>query len=400
VNAFVADASGLATILDDEPIVNIDGYFSDVEGNTGTKAFTFTVSISSEYDMPVTVDYSTADIAPVDEYWYGPGATAGVDYVATSGTVTFPAHTTASQTITVLVNGDRIGESDESFFVNLSNPNGATLGAAQAVGTIVNDEPYVWIDYAPSISEGNSGTKEMTFTLHLSAPYDIPVTVDYTTVDGTATAGSDYVAAAGTAIIAAGQTSQTITVLVNGDTQAESDEYLAVNVTGVSGASVSGGWAYGTILDDDTPPSIYIDDPYISEGNSGTRSMTFTVGLSHPSGTAVSVNYATANGTAKTSDNDYLAASGRLDFAPGETTKTIIVTIRGDTRKEANEYFFVKLSGAVGATIADSQGQGTIANDDGGGKGNGKGNHSNFQASAVDAVIDDWMASTLKKRVR
>src|SRR4029078_8368700 len=162
---------------------NIDGYFNYVEGNTGTKAFTFTVSISSEYDMPVTVDYSTADIAPVDEYWYGPGATAGVDYVATSGTVTFPAHTTASQTISVLVNGDRIGESDQSFFVNLSNPNGATLGAAQAVGPIVNDEPYVWIDYAPSISEGNSGTKEMTFTLHLSAPYDIPVTVDYTTVD-------------------------------------------------------------------------------------------------------------------------------------------------------------------------------------------------------------------------
>ena len=106
------------------------------------------------------------------------------------------------------------------------------------------------------------------------------------------------------------------------------------------------------------PLAIYIGDASIVEGNSGTRTMSFTVNLSHPSGLGVSVNYATANGTAKTSDNDYLAASGRLDFAPGETTKTVNVTIRGDTRKEADERFLVKLSGADGATIADGQGGG------------------------------------------
>lgn len=399
-NAFVLDGTAIGTILDDEPIVSIDGYYSDVEGNTGTKAFTFTVSLSNEYDMPVTIDYSTADLTPDEQYWYGAGATAGVDYEAKSGTVTFAAHQTTSETITVLVNGDREGEYDEPFFVNLSNPSGATLGPSQALGNIANDEPYVWIDYYASQPEGNTGQAAMTFTLHLSNAYDLPVTVDYATTDGNAVAGSDYAAVTGTATIPANETTGTFTVLVSGDTLQEADEYFSVSLTGATNASLSSSTAYGYILDDDTPPAIYIGDASIVEGNSGTRTMSFTVSLSNPSGQAVSVNYATANGTAKTSDNDYLAVSARLDFAPGETTKTINVTIRGDTRKEANEYLLVKLSGAVGATIADGQGQGTIANDDGGGKGHGKGNRSDSFALAVDAAFDDWMAPPPKKRGR
>jgi hypothetical protein len=174
----------------------------------------------------------------------------------------------------------------------------------------------------------------------------------------------------------------------NGDGSAD---LAAVGDVGVIVNLNTGGWS-------SNPPDLFITDASAAEGNSGTRTMTFTVSLSRASGSALSVYYATANGTATTSDNDYLASSGSLDFAPGETTKTINVTIRGDTRKEADEYFLVKLSGAVGANIVDGQGQGTIANDDAGSKGNGKGNGSKTFASAVDAALDDWMASPRKKR--
>ena len=400
VNAFIADSSGTGTILDDEPVVSIDGYFSDLEGNVGTKTFTFTVSLSNEYDIPVTVDYSTADLTPDEQWWYGAGATAGDDYELKTGTVTFAAHQTTSESITVLVNGDREGEYDELFFVNLSNPSGAILGSAQAFGTIVNDEPYVWIDSYASQPEGNSGQAAMTFTLHLSNVYDLPVTVDYVTADGNATAGSDYTAVTGSATIAAGTTSQTITVQVNGDTQVESDEYFSVNLTGATNASLSSSYANGSILDDDTPPSIYIGDAYLYEGNSGTSLMAFTVWLSQPSGEGVWVNYATANGSATVSNSDYVAKSGQVYFAPGETSKTIEIVVKGDTKREKDESFSVNLSGAAGGTITDSRGVGSILNDDGGGKGNGKGNQRSSYQAAVDAALYELLALQPKKRGR
>jgi hypothetical protein len=78
----------------------------------------------------------------------------------------------------------------------------------------------------------------------------------------------------------------------------------------------------------------------------------------------VSVNYATKDGTAKVSDNDYVATSGQLLFAKGETTKTISVTIKGDTKKEGKENFYVDLFNAQNATLADAEASGVILNDD------------------------------------
>ena len=103
----------------------------------------------------------------------------------------------------------------------------------------------------------------------------------------------------------------------------------------------------------------------MTEGKKGpTTLFTFTVTLSAANDQTVTMSFATANGTAKTSDRDYVARTGTLTFAPGETTKTITVQVKGDKKKEANETFFVNLSGAVGATILDGQGLGTILNDD------------------------------------
>jgi hypothetical protein len=110
-------------------------------------------------------------------------------------------------------------------------------------------------------------------------------------------------------------------------------------------------------------PSLSIGDATVNEGQAGSTSATFTVALSAASSQAVTVSYATSNGTA-TAGSDYAAASGVLTFAAGQTSRTIAVPVSGDTAAEPDETFFVNLSAPAGATIADGQGQGTIANDD------------------------------------
>src|SRR5205823_7954473 len=107
----------------------------------------------------------------------------------------------------------------------------------------------------------------------------------------------------------------------------------------------------------DTPPTISINDVAQLEGNSGTSAFVFTVTLSNASSQTVTVQYTTSDGTAMTADNDYVAASGTVTFNPGETSKSITVTVNGDTKFEANETFFVDLTVPVNATIADPQGQ-------------------------------------------
>src|SRR5581483_6639406 len=204
-----------------------------------------------------------------------------------------------------------------------------------------------------SASEGNSGTKTFTFTVSLSKPALAGgVTFDIATADGTATvAGNDYVARTLTSqTIAAGQQTYTFDVTVNGDTTVESDETFFVNVTNVTGATVLDGQGLGTIQND---------------GNSGTSTSSFTVTLSPASNQTVTVNYATADGTA-TAPSDYTAIpSTQLTFLAGETVKTVNVTVNGDTTVEPDETFFVNLSGASNANVSKSQGVGTITNDDG-----------------------------------
>lgn len=400
MNAFIADASGTGTIVDDEPFARI-GDSSITEGNDGTKNLAFTVVLSAVYDVDVLVDYRTLQMGEEDAYYYGvTPSTAGEDYVASAGTVTIPNGQT-SALINIPIIGDRVPEWTEGFYVELTGSNYAKASGF-AVGTITDDEPQAYISTYPyaSASEGNAGTSPMTFTVVLSNAYDLPVTVSYTTTEGSALAGSDYVATTGSVSFDPGETSQSIVVQVMGDTLQENDEYLGVDLTAATNATFLTGTAIGYILDDDTPPTISISDASIVEGNSGTSLLTFVISLSNPSGQWISVNFATVNGTAKTSDNDYVFQSRSLDFAPGQTSQMIQIVIRGDTRKEKNETFQVRLSGAWGATISDGQGTGTILNDDAGAKGSGKGNAKLSSAAAIDAALADLLASKSKKRRR
>jgi probable HAF family extracellular repeat protein len=214
-----------------------------------------------------------------------------------------------------------------------------------------------------TVTEGNAGTTIAVFNVNLSAAADEEVTVNFATANGTAIAGADYVAGSGTLTFAPGDTNATVEVEVIGDTVAESNESFQVSLSMASGAVLSDGQGLGTILDDE--PRLTISDVARDEGRSGTTAFVFTVTLSAPSDAPVTVNFATANGSA-TAGSDYQAQSGTLTFAPGQTTRTITINVFGDRLRESDESFFVKLSAAVGATIADSQGVGTIENDDSG----------------------------------
>jgi hypothetical protein len=214
------------------------------------------------------------------------------------------------------------------------------------------------------MTEGSGGTTPFAFTVTLSAPSASEVRVDYATADGSATAGNDYAAASGTLTFAPGETTKTITVLVNGDRLAESDEAFAVNLSGATNAIIADGQGAGTIVDDE--PRISITDVTQREGNGKkTTLFSFTVALSAAYDEPVTLSYRTADGTATTGDGDYVGRTGTITFAPGETTKTITIEIKADGKREANETFYLDLFGdSSNSLITKSRGIGTILNDD------------------------------------
>jgi Calx-beta domain len=358
-NATLADAQGEGTITNDD--VNPDASIADAsvsEGDSGTTTLSFDVTLSHTSTDTVTVDWAAAD---------GTATTGDGDYEAASGTVTFDPGDTA-KTVDVTVNGDVTFEADEDLTVTLSNPGNAGLGDDQATGSITNDDavPAISID-GQATDEGTTGDSPvLTFNVTLSNPSDQTVTVDFTTTDGTAsTLDGDYEAASGTVTFDPGDTAKTVNVTVDGDDTHESDEAFTVDLSGESGATLAVGQGTGTITNDDAVPAISIDDPATDEGNTGdTPVLTFNITLSNPSDQTVAVDFTTTDGTATTLDGDYEVASGTVTFDPGDTAKTVNVTVDGDDTPELDEAFTVDLSGESGATLAVGQGTGTITNDD------------------------------------
>lgn len=222
-----------------------------------------------------------------------------------------------------------------------------------------------------SVTEGATGNTVLaSFTVSLSAPAPAGgVTFDIATADGTATtADADYVARSLTGqTIAAGNTSYTFDVTVNGDSAIEANETFLVNVTGITGATGTDTQGQGTITNDDAVlPQLSINDVSVTEGNSGTVPAQFTItsSVAAPAGGYV-VSYSTADDTATTADSDYVGASGTVTILQGQTTATVDITVNGDTTVEPNEQFFVNLTlSPIGTQIADGQGVGTITNDD------------------------------------
>lgn len=267
---------------------------------------------------------------------------------------------------------------DQPLYLGINDAGNATNTGSFNARVIINRattvEPTLSVNTV-TVQEGNAGTTNAVFTVSLSPAADETVTVRYQTADGTAIAGQDYTATGNTLTFAPGEISKTVTVPIIGDLTDEPDEYFTLQLINPTGAQTVFPRGRANITDDDIVPSISVTDATVTEGNSGTVNANFAVSLSGISGNTVTVNYATANGTA-TAPGDYTARTDTLTFAPGETSKLVTIAVVGDTLVEANETFNLNLSGAVNATIADATGLGTITNDDVGGS-------IQFSASAV-----------------
>ncbi|MFN8439496.1 MAG: Calx-beta domain-containing protein [Caldilineaceae bacterium] len=218
------------------------------EGNSGTTTMSFPITLSTVKGVTVTVEYTVT----------AGSATSGVDFSgALTGVVAF-APGQISQTVDLQIIGDLLVEKDETVNLTLANPQFATLGIADATGIILNDDSVTITLANASVLEGNSGTSSLVFTATLDQPLANSITLNFTTSDNTATtADNDYVASNGQITFAAGETSQTITVTVNGDTIIETDEEMLLTLSGELPPFVvfanNQASAIGTILNDDSP---------------------------------------------------------------------------------------------------------------------------------------------------
>ena len=364
--ATLGTATGTGTITDndDPPLLSIDSP-SVVEVNSGSTPLQFTVTLNAASGKQVTVAYADAGTGSAD---------SGTDYTAlTAGTLTFAVGVT-SQTFDVSVTGDADDESNETMVVTLSSPTNATFaGSAMTLtstGTIIDNDgmPALSIAVPPRVMEGGA---TLTFRVYLSPASAQQVTVIYQDAGtGSATSGTDYAAlATGTLVFAAGETEKTFAVSLIDDNVKEPDETVIITLRSPVNAVFDGGVTTltitGTIINDDANPTVSISSPSVAEGNSGSTTLPFTVTLSTATMHQVTVAYADAGTGSATSGTDYTAlAAGTLIFAPGETSQTLDISVRGDAAVEPDETVVIALSDPVNALLGMASGTGTITNDD------------------------------------
>jgi hypothetical protein len=246
-----------------------------------------------------------------------------------------------------------------STTVHLTGGGSCTITAKQAADSNYNAAPDVPQSFniakAPSTTGVSSSVnpsdfgQSVTFTATVTSGAGTPTgTVQFK--DSGINIGSPQTMTAGVAQLTTSSLAvglHTITADYSGD-----GNFLT------SSGSLSGGQVVKT------QPSLSINDVTLAEGNSGTTSLVFTVTLSATSSLTVNVDYAAANGSATVADNDYQANTSTLTFNPGDLTKTVTVLVNGDQKFELDETVLVNLSNPLNATISDSQGVGTILNDD------------------------------------
>lgn len=247
------------------------------------------------------------------------------------------------------------------------------LGVPDAVGGDSSDVGAVEVRPTPpeasitgtQLSEGTGGTADAVFSVRLSKPALEPASVRYATADDTATSPSDYEEKTGTLTFEPRQTTAEIRVPVVGDDRDEPGETFFVNLSEQTNATINNAnaGARATITDDDAAPTVSVGDVTVAEGDSGTTSARFAVTLSAPSGRSVSVDYATADGTA-TAPSDYATTDGTLFFGPGAEERALTVPVSGDTADEPDEGFLLRLTDPENAAVTDGEAAGTITDDD------------------------------------
>ena len=397
----VAPVVGTGSIADaNTPSIAITG---PAVVNEAAGTVTYTVTLSNASTLPVSVAYATADGTAI----------AGTDYTAGTGTLNFAPGET-SKTFTVAINNDAVFEGSEAYSVNLSAPTNATIATGSVSTTIADDgtgtdgtggpgpgnddRPVVSAITSPSIAEGGN----LDFTVTMSGTSTTPTTVTLSPASGSATLGTDtssplqvsfdggvtWAPIAGTTVsVPAGSAGFIVRVPTTNDIISEPSENITLGAaTPQNVAPVVG---TGTIIDNDGTPTLSISGPAVVNEAAGT--VTYTVTLSNPSSSTVTVGYGTSGGTA-TSGADFTATAGTLTFAPGTLTQTFSVPITNDTVFEGSEAYSVNLSAPTNATIATGSVSTTINDDGTGTDGTGGPGPGNDDRPVVSAITSPSIA--------
>jgi len=356
-NAQIGNSVALAKIIDNDatsgtPVVTITDFVIDETA----KEATFAITLDRPSTGIVSMDYATQN----------GGALAGVDFVATSGSLNFAAGETAKTVKVTLIN-DTAPESSEAFNLVLSALNGATT--LDPVGTAIIAE-----NDAAAVSNSNLLVDDIVvgesqdyadFLVRLDRPNTATVEVNYSTFQRTASGNYyDYVNASGYLTFAPGEMVKTVRVEMINDSALEETESFGLELSSQSAnATLARKIATATIIDNDVEsgtPVVTITDFVIDEA---TKEANFVITLDRPANSVVSMDYATQNGGAL-AGVDFVATSGSLNFAAGETAKTVKVTLINDTAPESSEAFNLVLSALNGATTLDPVGTAIIAEND------------------------------------
>ena len=232
------------------------------EGDSGTQNATFTITLSAPPTVPASVRATTAF-----------GTATSNDFSAQNKVVNFGVGET-TKTVTVPIKSDLADEFDETFTVNLSEPDNMTISDGQGLGTILdNDPPPTLVVSDVVLTEPTTGTSPANVVLTLSQVSGKPITVKFVTANGSATS-SDYVPRnLSTATFNPGTTTKTLPVNIKADTFDEPDQNLFLNLSAPVNVSLPDNQAQITIQDTDPTPAFSINDPSITEGNSGTKNL-------------------------------------------------------------------------------------------------------------------------------
>lgn len=373
------------TITNDDTATVTIGNDSVTEGTgAGTTITTFTVTLNAQVQDGFNLAFTTDDVT----------ALAGSDYVDADGSLSFTGLMNEIQTVTVVINRDAAVEADETFAVTLGalTPNDAgvdtadvTFSGSPGTGTITDDDGATLTISGVTVTEGTgAGTTEATFTVNLDNPVEGGFDVAFTTNDGTAVAGTDYTDNDASVTFAGNANeNQTITVVINRDSEVEGDEAFTVALGTITPAGVgvnagdistSGSPATGAITDDDTA-TLTISNVSVTEGTGGGPTQaTFTVNLNNPVKGGLALAFTTNDGTAL-STSDYTDNDDTLTFVgTASENQTITVDVTQDALVEADETFTVALGAItlndpgvapVDVTVSGSPATGTITNDDG-----------------------------------
>ena len=371
--AGIADASRLlASLGTGTGTLSLSASSYSIAENGGS--LTVTVTRSGGSSGAASVTYGTANGT----------ATAGSDYTATSGTLSWADGDSSAKTFSISILDDSIAEPTETFGVTLSSASGAALGSTKTATVSITDNDTVsgtpgTVQFSPASYSVAENGGSVTVNVTRSGGSSGAASVAYSTANGTATAGSDYTATSGTLTWAAGESAtRTIRIPIVNDSVAEPTEAFSVRLSNVSGASLGAtSAATVTITDDDSGSAsggagtlAFSANTYSVDENAGVATITVT----RTGGTngTVKVSYSSANGSA-TAGLDYAPVNSTLTWGPGDgAAKTFSVPIIDDTVAEPNETVTLTLSAPTGGaalgatktavlTIRDNDAPGTLA---------------------------------------